>query len=72
MKEKKEIGFNTQCENYKNDLVNLINQSNLPISVIYYITKGIMAEVETTYYGVLNKEAEVQESTSATTDGGDE
>ena len=55
--EDKEIGFNTRCENFKQDLVSTINQSNLPISVVFYITKLIMADIEATYYGVLNSEA---------------
>ena len=38
--ENKEIGFNTRCENLKQALVNTINQSNLPISVIFYIAKS--------------------------------
>ena len=56
--EKKEIGFNTRCEKLKQTLVNTINQSNLPISVVFYITKSIMTDIETTYYGVLNSEAQ--------------
>ena len=35
----KEIGFNTRCENLKQTLINTINQSNLPISVVFYIAK---------------------------------
>lgn len=55
---KKEIGFNTRCENLKQALINTINQSNLPISVIFYIAKSIMSDIESTYYGVLNSEAQ--------------
>lgn len=55
--EKKEIGFNTRCENLKQTLINNINESNLPISVIYYMAKSIMSDIESTYYGVLNSEA---------------
>lgn len=57
MENKKEIGFNTRCENLKNDLIENINQSRLPIAVVYFIAKGIMSEIESTYYGTLNKEA---------------
>lgn len=56
--ENKEIGFNTRCENLKQALINTINQSDLPISVVFYIAKSIMLDIETTYYGVLNKEAQ--------------
>lgn len=59
MEEKKEVtlGFNTLCENYKTKLVELVNESGLPIGAVYFITKNIMAEIENTYYGVLNSEA---------------
>lgn len=50
-------GFNTMCEKYKNDLVELVNQSGLPIGAIYFITRNIMAEIEKTYYGAINSEA---------------
>lgn len=64
----KEIGFNTRCENLKQTLINCINQSNLPIGVVFYIAKSIMSDIESTYYGVLNSEA--QEAIE-TTEGGD-
>lgn len=66
--EQKEIGFNTRCENLKQTLVNTINQSNLPISVVFYIAKSIMSDIEATYYGVLNNEA--QDMTEAEDNGG--
>ena len=56
--EKKEIGFNTRCEQLKQNLIDTINQSNLPISVVFYIAKSIMSDIESTYYGVLNSEAQ--------------
>ena len=58
MVEKNEIGFNTRCENLKRELIDNINQSNLPISVIYYMMQVIMSDIESTYYGVLNREAQ--------------
>ena len=58
MTENKEIGFNTRCENLKNELIDNINKSDLPISVVYYIMQAIMSDVTSTYYGVLNSEAQ--------------
>ena len=58
MSEKNEIGFNTRCENLKRTLINNINESNLPIGVIYYIMQTIMSDVTSTYYGVINSEAQ--------------
>lgn len=56
--ENKEIGFNTRCEKLKQTLIDTINQSNLPIGVVFYIAKSIMSDIESTYYGVLNNEAQ--------------
>ena len=56
--ENKEIGFNTRCENLKRTLIDNINESDLPIGVIYYIMKTIMSDVTSTYYGVINSEAQ--------------
>ena len=58
MTEKKEIGFNTRCENLKHELIDNINKSDLPIGVIYYIMHTVMSDVTSTYYGVLNREAQ--------------
>lgn len=68
--ENKEIGFNTRCENLKQNLINCVNQSDLPISVIFYILKYVMSEAESTYYGVLNNEA--QEYAVEEGNGGDQ
>ena len=68
--ENKEIGFNTRCENLKQSLIDSINQSNLPISVVFYIAKSIMSDIESTYYGVLNSEA--QEYAVEEGNGGDQ
>lgn len=50
-------GFNTLCEDYKKSLVELVNGSGLPIGAVYYITRNIMTEIESTYYGSINAEA---------------
>lgn len=60
--EKKEkITINIASENFKNALINLINESQLPISNVYYIFKYLEKEVENTYYGTLNSEAPITE-----------
>jgi len=68
--EKKEIGFNTRCENFKQKLIDVVNHSNLPIGVVFYITQTIMSEIESTYYGTLNSEA--QEVMETSDNGGNE
>lgn len=56
-KNKNTQGFNTSCEKFKESLINLINGSGLPIGAVYYITRHIMNEIESTYYAVINSEA---------------
>jgi hypothetical protein len=51
-------GFNTRCETLKRKIVDNINESQLPIGVVYYIYKSLAHEIENTYYGALNGEAE--------------
>lgn len=50
-------GFNTRCETLKRKIVDNINESQLPIGVVYYIYKSLAHEIENTYYGALNGEA---------------
>lgn len=40
------LGFNAQCEDLKNKLVNTINESKLPITVSYYILQEILTAAE--------------------------
>lgn len=55
--DKKNKTINLICEEFNQNLKILINNSNLPISVVYYIMKMTTEELEKTYYGVLNSEA---------------
>lgn len=49
--------FNTRCETLKRNIVDNINNSQLPIGAVYYIYKSLAQELENTYYGSLNDEA---------------
>lgn len=51
---------NVLAEDFKNALVNLINNSGLSIATIYYIYKNIGHDLETTYYNTINAEMAVQ------------
>lgn len=46
---------NLTIEDLKGQIVNAINQSGLPISVAYYVTKDIMAELEINYRNYLSQ-----------------
>lgn len=48
--------ININSERFKQNLQNLINSSNLPISNIYYIISLIQKELEYKYYTILNSE----------------
>ena len=50
--------INIRSEQLMQNIVSLINNSNLPISNVYFIFKNIMQDIENTYYSVLNQESE--------------
>lgn len=51
-----DISINTNINIFKDNLVNLIGNSNLPIGVTYYILKDIFLEIQNIYNETLNKE----------------
>lgn len=59
-----EQSINIKVENFKSNLYEIVNNSNLPISIVYYIFKFVANDLENTYYGVLNSEAEEHIETS--------
>ena len=52
---------NIDSELFKNNLTNLIESSQLPACVIYYIVKDIFNSLETEYGKLLQKEYSMQE-----------
>ena len=51
-----DISINTGMNVFKENLVNLIGNSQLPIGVTYYILKDVFTNIETLYNDVLEKE----------------
>lgn len=49
-----EQNINILAENFKQNLINLIQQSNLPIVLIKYIIQDLNRTIEQQYYGMLN------------------
>lgn len=49
--------INIKSEQFKYNIINLINNSELPISNVYFILKFITQDVENTYYGTLNSQS---------------
>ena len=52
------IGFNTYLNNFKTNMVNEINNSGLPVGVVYYIMKDLLNDIQNAYENTLKKEKE--------------
>ena len=52
--------MNLQIEKIKQDIINIINNSGLPIGVIYYLFKDIDSEISSEYNRALNYEKQQQ------------
>lgn len=48
--------INVLAEDFKASLVNLINQSGLPLTIVYYIYKDVAYDLEKTYYNTIDHE----------------
>ena len=58
------MDFNLKCENFKKDLVNLINSNDdLPISVVYYIFQSLYNEIENLYMNTVYQQKKKKEQT---------
>ena len=44
-----DIGINTQLNTLKGNLVNIINNSGLPIGICYYIVKDLIGDLTESY-----------------------
>ena len=44
-----------ETESFKNNLINYINNSNLPPTIIYYIIKEIYQNTEESYFTLVNQ-----------------
>lgn len=55
--ENKDIrGFDLQVDNFKQQLISLINQSNMPSVIIYYVLKDLLLESENLYNNTVSKQ----------------
>lgn len=46
---------NLIVEQFKTDLIDAINHSNLPIAVVYYVAKDVFKDLEETYTNYVSK-----------------
>lgn len=51
-------GFDLKVEHLRIQLANIINNSNLPSSVVFFVLKDVMTEVELLYHNASNKQYE--------------
>ena len=52
-----EKSINLQIEEFRNNLLNLVNNSGLPAGIVYYMYKDIGKDIENAYYSILNSES---------------
>ncbi len=52
--------FNIRLNSLKKNLINIINQSKIPVGAVYYLLKDILTEVEKTYNQSLFIEQQVE------------
>ena len=52
------MGINTLINVFKENVSNVINNSQLPIGIVYYVLKDLLSEVEKIYTKSLQKESE--------------
>lgn len=50
------MGLNSLMEDLQKKLINDINNSQLPVGIIYYIAKDVFMQIETEYQRTLKEE----------------
>lgn len=71
-------GFNTYINDFKKQLVDEINQSGLPVGIVYYILKDLFHDIEDAYQTVLINEKDnsikqtIQDTIDDTVDNNDD
>lgn len=48
--------INLMIEDFKDNLVNTINNAGFPPSIVYYILKDVYSNVESSYFNYLNQQ----------------
>lgn len=51
-----EQNINLMIEDFKDNLVNTINNAGFPPSIVYYILKDVYSNVESSYFNYLNQQ----------------
>lgn len=51
-----EQNINLMIEDFKDNLINTINNAGFPPSIVYYILKDVYSNVESSYFNYLNQQ----------------
>lgn len=49
MEKNNEMGFDLRVDNFRTQLINIINNANLPPSIIFFVLKDTLIEVNNLY-----------------------
>ena len=49
------MDFNLKCDDFKQEIIKKINDSQLPIVATYYILKDLFNQIQQQYYGTINQ-----------------
>lgn len=50
------MNLNLKCEDLKQEIINLINSSDLPLSLVYYMFQNLSIEIQSLYMNTLHQE----------------
>ena len=50
------MNLNLKCEDLKQEIINLINSSDLPLSLVYYMFQNLSIEIQSLYMNTLRQE----------------
>ena len=60
------MGLNTLMEDLQQKLINDINNSQLPVGIVYYIAKDVFSQVEKEYQRTLKEEQNESKNSNTT------
>lgn len=60
-----EHDFSLQVEDFKKSMTSMVNHSNLPPAMLYYISKDIFQEIEKSYFQYLDRTAREEAAAAA-------
>lgn len=56
------MGLNTLLYNFRQNLIDVINNSQLPVGIVYYIARDVFSEIEREYEKSLKDEQQNEDT----------